>query len=340
MAALSLAVRRRVAQGGKEGGADIGLGAAGGRLLETVPWRPALGGVDSIVEARLGPPVPGGGGVFLDLPGGLQAMLKREAEAPPLPSQGSRMLVQVRASAHGDKQCRVARSIIIRGRAATLSIAADGTATVDGPPAEADLLRRRWQAAEPGRAPVVLVHPAEQLIAAHAEEPLEVLVDDGPLATRLRTWAEAIGAAAEVRHLPTGDPLVEAGLAEPWAELAAPLVALPGGGRLAIEPTAALVAIDVDSAADARGPAAVNRAAAAEIPRQLRLRHLAGRVVIDFIGAGQGRAGGLGGALKTLEKGLADDPARPHLAGRTRLGLVELTRPRRHPPLHPRGETP
>src|SRR4029079_1760962 len=64
-----------------------------------------------------------------------------------------------------------------------------------------------------------------------------------------------------------------------------PVVALAGGGRIAIERTAALVAIDVDpgEAAGRDAIATTNRAAAAEAARQMRLRDLGGLIAIDFI---------------------------------------------------------
>jgi len=69
-------------------------------------------------------------------------------------------------------------------------------------------------------------------------------------------------------------------------------VELPEGAWLTVEPTAALVAIDVNTG-KARGGDALQRTnleAAAEIPRQLRLRHLGGAIAIDFAGGPKGKA--------------------------------------------------
>ena len=69
----------------------------------------------------------------------------------------------------------------------------------------------------------------------------------------------------------------------------APEISLPSGGRIIIEHTQALTAIDVDSGGhDGRGDPArlaveANEEAGLEIVRQLRLREIGGRVVIDFI---------------------------------------------------------
>jgi ribonuclease G len=60
--------------------------------------------------------------------------------------------------------------------------------------------------------------------------------------------------------------------------------ALEGGGHLWIEPTRALVAVDVNTGPDTSPAAALkaNVAAARDLPRQLRLRGLGGQVVVDF----------------------------------------------------------
>jgi ribonuclease G len=75
----------------------------------------------------------------------------------------------------------------------------------------------------------------------------------------------------------------------------------------------------------------VNLAAAAAAARQIRLRNLAGAIVIDFIS--MERRGDRERVVAALQQALAGDPARPQILGWTRLGHVELTRRRRHRPL-------
>ena len=104
----------------------------------------------------------------------------------------------------------------------------------------------------------------------------------------------------------------------------APVLPLAGGGRLTIEPTAALTAIDVDSGGGRADQA--NRAAVTAIARQLRLRNLAGQIVIDFV---SDRRGGSPHRLaERLREAVAEDPVPTHVFGVSRLGLVELTRER------------
>jgi Rne/Rng family ribonuclease len=111
----------------------------------------------------------------------------------------------------------------------------------------------------------------------------------------------------------------------------APRVPLPGGGALIIEDTQALTAIDVDTGG--ADPEAVSRAAPAMVAHQIRLRGLAGQILLDL----PRRKGGVDReAVAALEALLAQDPAGPRLLGVTRGGLVEIVRPRARPPLSER----
>lgn len=111
-----------------------------------------------------------------------------------------------------------------------------------------------------------------------------------------------------------------------------PRVDLPSGGYIIIEPTEALTVVDVNSGSFTRSATAretvlwTNCEAATEIARQLRLRNLAGVIVVDFIDMESHRD-----RLQVLEhfsKALKSDKARPQIAQLSELGLVELTRKR------------
>ncbi|NET69152.1 MAG: Rne/Rng family ribonuclease [Moorea sp. SIO1G6] len=111
-----------------------------------------------------------------------------------------------------------------------------------------------------------------------------------------------------------------------------PRVDLPSGGYIIIEPTEALTVIDVNSGSFTRSATAretvlwTNCEAATEIARQLRLRNLAGVIVVDFIDMDTRRD-----QLQVLEhfnQALKEDKARPQIAQLSELGLVELTRKR------------
>ena len=165
-----------------------------------------------------------------------------------------------------------------------------------------------------------------------AAEPPDRILAAG-LAARRATerWCRAFAPGLEARIEP-----VEAGLFdlydldEALSALAEPRVMLPGGASLVIEPTEALTVIDVN-AGPAANALAVNLTAAAEIGRQLRLRHIGGIVVIDFISVTQPRdRERIGEALKGA---VADDPSQTYILSMSALGLVEMTRERRGPGL-------
>ncbi len=114
-------------------------------------------------------------------------------------------------------------------------------------------------------------------------------------------------------------------------------VRLPSGGVLVIDPTEALISIDVNSARANKGSDIeetafkTNLEAAEEIARQLRLRDLGGLVVIDFIDMGPSRH------QRDVENRLRDslkmDRARVQLGRISRFGLLEMSRQRLRPSL-------
>lgn len=109
---------------------------------------------------------------------------------------------------------------------------------------------------------------------------------------------------------------------------------LSGGGSIIIQETAALTAIDVNRGGDNRPAPAVNTDAAKEIARQIRLRNIGGIVLIDFLkGVGKEEQKTF---LKSLTGIFDTDPCTVQIHGFTALGLVEITRKRRTPPLSER----
>lgn len=111
-----------------------------------------------------------------------------------------------------------------------------------------------------------------------------------------------------------------------------PRVDLPSGGYVIIEPTEALTVIDVNSGSFTSSATAretvlwTNCEAATEIARQLRLRNIAGVIIVDFIDM-DSRKDQLR-VLQHFEEALLSDKARPQVAQLSELGLVELTRKR------------
>lgn len=107
---------------------------------------------------------------------------------------------------------------------------------------------------------------------------------------------------------------------------------LPGGGWMAVEPTAALVAVDVNTGDDMAADAAAraNLAACADLPRQLRLRGLGGQIAVDFAPMRKNDRKAVESALR---KALMGDPVQTTLAGWTPLGHFEMLRKRERRPL-------
>src|SRR5210317_826173 len=117
-------------------------------------------------------------------------------------------------------------------------------------------------------------------------------------------------------------------------------VRLPSGGSLVIDPTEALISIDINSARATKGgdieetALQTNLEAADEIARQLRLRDIGGLIVIDFIDMSPVR--NQREVENRMRQALEPDRARVQLGRISRFGLLEMSRQRLRPSL---GET-
>ena len=79
---------------------------------------------------------------------------------------------------------------------------------------------------------------------------------------------------------------------------------------------------------------AVNIEAAKEVARQIRLRNCGGIIVIDFLKSQNKKDQGQ--LIAALEDAINEDPCTVQIHGMTSLGLIEMTRKRRTPPLEDR----
>jgi ribonuclease E len=111
-----------------------------------------------------------------------------------------------------------------------------------------------------------------------------------------------------------------------------PVVQLKSGGYLVINPTEALVSIDINSGRSTREhnieqtATATNLEAAHEIARQLRLRDMAGLVVIDFIDMENGS--NVRKVERAMKEALRNDRARIQVGRISSFGLMEMSRQR------------
>ena len=114
--------------------------------------------------------------------------------------------------------------------------------------------------------------------------------------------------------------------------LKSPRADLKGGAWMSVEPTRAMISIDVNTGDEFGKGAALkaNLAAAAELPRQLRLRGLGGIVTVDFAPASKRERPQIEAALR---RALAADPVQTDIAGWTPLGQLQLQRKRERRPL-------
>lgn len=211
------------------------------------------------------------------------------------------------------------------------AIGADDAALVQ----EATELGARWaelearaRHARPGPLDIAGDDPLSRLLRTVLGNPVDAIAATDPdLVAGARHFAVSHGLAAlEVSALRGPAPAFEStGVAEQIATALSREVPLDGGGRLLIEPTAALTAIDVDGGAERALD--VNLEAAAEIARQLRLRNLGGIIVVDFIGMAQRRDRQR--VVDALRRAVAQDPFPVQVHDTSPLGLVEIGRPRR-----------
>ncbi len=253
-------------------------------------------GVEDRVVGRIASRVPAMAGAFVTLPGSsADGFLPDTAGARGLP-EGTHLALRVTRGSQGGKGPRLA----------SLPEAAQGPVR---------LLSRG-----PGA--------IERLAVLHPEAAIRV--DSPALSADLPT---ALHARVTVG---LGDLGAEA--AAVWSALADRHVALPEGARMTITPTPALVAIDIDagSATSERrskkaAQLALNRALAPAVAQQIRLRHLAGAILIDPAGVALHSRPQLAAAFVAA---MAEDPLHPTFLGFTALGLAEILRPRVYPPLH------
>ncbi|MDE0064773.1 MAG: Rne/Rng family ribonuclease [Gammaproteobacteria bacterium] len=114
-------------------------------------------------------------------------------------------------------------------------------------------------------------------------------------------------------------------------------VKLPAGGSIVIDPTEALVSIDINSARATKGADIeetalnTNLEAADEIARQLRLRDMGGLIVIDFIDMSSVK--NQRAVENRMREALEQDRARVQLGRISRFGLLEMSRQRLRPSL-------
>jgi ribonuclease G len=323
--------------------------------------------IDSIYFGRIMALLPALGAALVDIGGERPSFLPQSEIFPrgTRLNEGAAVVVQIRREAQGGKAAQLTTGVTLRGRFVELTAGRQGitgadafstedrvrlaaatgdaaiglrlrqSAPIETLAEEARILRGRWDDIV-GRAartePPTRLHPAvghAAALAAALPPPQLVLVDQPAAVPAIRAaFPDAETALLPEEQWPIGlDALFDAALS--------PTVTLAGGGTLHIEPGRAATLIDVDSGTPATGSPqptalATDLAAAAAIARQIRMRNLAGGIVIDFVGLEDHRARER--VRAALAAAVKSDPLQPQILGWTRLGHLELVRRRRARP--------
>ena len=168
----------------------------------------------------------------------------------------------------------------------------------------------------------------------------EILIDNEAIHTEALDFAKSVipDHADKVIYYNEDIPLFNRYQIESQIELAFQReISLPSGGSIVIDPTEAMVSIDVNSARSTKGKDiestafATNMEASKEVARQLRLRDLGGLIVIDFIDMQDEKHQQK--VENTFRSAVQSDRARIQIAGISRFGLLELSRQRLRPSL-------
>jgi len=325
----------------------------------------ARSGFLALPEARpQGPEAPGGGDGISDYVREGDAVLV-QVQRDPFDGKGAKLTRRVTLPgrylvfAPGQTEVKVSRRIAGDGARAALkttlselvkdgeSLIARTAAANAGPDSlRQDLgwLREAWTKVEEARStnrPPALLYaepdPMQRALRDWGAGGLNRVVVDAPeTLTGLKEYLSRVmpDLAGVLELFKQGESLFEHFRIEEQIEAAlVPDVVLPGGGNIRIEETAALTAIDVNTAGAGAGRGssgetafATNLEAAIAVARHIRLRNLSGYLVVDFVPLRkrENRAR----LLTSFRDAVALDSCPTHVIGYTAVGPVEVTRDR------------
>ena len=285
-------------------------------------------------------------------------------------SEGQSVIVQVKQEAHGEKGAKVSRAIQLAGKYLVycpygMQVQASAKITdketmykykdmvrdritgqegwilrtaaveVDFSLLENEMVELRTlfddirTKARTSNSPALLYSNASSYIdkIATYKATLEQIVVNTP---KLKTIiAEKLGLEADVEK----NPFESFGMEDKLLEAIQKTVKLPEGGSLHIEETKAFVAIDVDSGSTGHNGSIsrLNEQAAHEIAKQIILRNLSGKIMIDFAGSCEYRF--MKSVIEILEEDLKSDENQARVLGLSRAGNIEILRRRKQPSL-------
>jgi len=292
----------------------------------------------TIYRAIVDRPMKGQGGMFLRTPDGSAFVRQVKGLSP-----GQTLLVQVTGYAEPGKAIPVTHKVLFKSRYAIVTPDAPGinvSRRIKDDDARESLLEIAHDIMDAGGFGLILRSSCEGAdageiaddIAAMADLASKVMADatgeaetlmegDGPHLLAWREWTDDA-------EIDSADGSFERhGVSDVLDGLRARDVPLGGQASMAIEPTRALVAVDVNTGGDT-SPAAglkANLAAVKDLPRQLRLRGLGGQIVIDPAPTAKKDRRQIESALRAA---LKRDSVETVFVGWTPLGHVELQRKR------------
>jgi len=309
----------------------------------------------AIYAVRIDRTVPNQNAAFAQL-GGQTGYLRDARELKP----GNTTLAQVLAYAESGKAAPLTRRLMLKSRYALLTPGAPGinvarsvrdtdekarlraiaedaleeaglTANAETGPEVGIVLRSAAEGAEADEVMDDIIDLAAALSNFNADAPGLLRPADDPWTEAWREWADPAPDQV-LRGDDEPDILDHHGVWDEIERLKSPRVDLKGGVWMSVEPTRAMVSVDVNTGDDFGKGASLkaNLAAAADLPRQLRLRGLGGIVTVDFAPASKRERPQIEAALK---RALADDPVQTDLAGWTPLGQLQMQRKRERRPL-------
>ncbi|VAW90228.1 Ribonuclease E [hydrothermal vent metagenome] len=211
-----------------------------------------------------------------------------------------------------------------------------------------DYLARVWEAIEvavPEKSAPFLIYQESNIIIRAIRDYLrpdigEILIDDGDVFDNAREFMQQVMPhnLNKIKRYEDAVPLFTRYQIESQIEAAFQHeLRLPSGGSIVIDPTEALVSIDINSSRATKGSdieetaLSTNLEAADEIARQLRLRDMGGLVVIDFIDMTPSR--NQREVENRIREALKKDRARIQVGRISRFGLLEMSRQRLRPSL-------
>ena len=292
--------------------------------------------VGTVYRARAVRPVKGQGGMFLETPDGSAFLRGAKGLVA-----GDMILVQVSGYAEPGKSIPVTSKVLFKSRFAIVTPDAPGInlsrsirddeervrilSAADTPNAENSphgiILRTQCQqASDDDIADDVdaMLSVCDQVLSDAGSDIEKLLEGDMSHSLAWRDWS-----AESVRQGELEEFLDEA--RDTW-------VRLPAGAGMYVEPTRALVAVDVNTGSDTSMAAGLkaNIEAMRALPSALRIRGLAGQIVVDMAPSSKRDRKAIESALRTALK--ADD-IETSIVGWTPLGHIELSRKRARAPL-------